>query len=299
MFKSLMRNIFHIKRLLGDLLKNIDLKCKDMAIPDDAAIPSGFQDLDRLITGFRNGSLVIVAGRQSMGKTAFVLSAIRHIAIIGKTPVLFFSLELPKDDLAQKMLCLVARVATHKARTGHLNPPDWPHLTAAAGRISEAPIFIDDTAAISINEIRVKARRLKAKLGIGLIVIDYLQLISDSRYPEGRQSEFFNICNCLKALAMDLQIPILITSQISRNSECLPDSYPPQLFELQGRWPIEHNADTVLLLFREEFYDPTPENVGRAEVIVAKNRWGPVGNVHLLFHKEYMRFEDIQTTADN
>ena len=192
----------------------------------------------------------------------------------------------------QRMLCSQARVDAHKVRSGFLAPADWPKLTAAAGRLSESKIFIDDTPAISVLELRAKARRLKANQGIELIILDYLQLMRSTVQSESRQQEISEISRSLKALARELSVPVIALSQLSRAVESRQD-HKPQLSDLRESGAIEQDADLVVLLMREEYYNPTEENKGVADVMIAKQRNGPVGTVKLAFIKEYMRFENL------
>ena len=199
---------------------------------------------------------------------------------------------MSKEQLVQRMLCSQARVDAHKVRSGFLAPADWPKLTAAAGRLSESKIFIDDTPAISILELRAKARRLKANQGIELIILDYLQLMRSTIQSESRQQEISEISRSLKALARELSVPVIALSQLSRAVESRQD-HKPQLSDLRESGAIEQDADLVVLLMREEYYNPTEENKGVADVMIAKQRNGPVGTVKLAFIKEYMRFENL------
>jgi replicative DNA helicase len=209
-----------------------------------------------------------------------------------KIPLAFFSLEMSKEQLVQRMLCAHAKVDAHKVRTGYLAASDWPRLTAAAGKLSEAPIFIDDSPAISVMELRAKARRLKAHQDIRLLILDYLQLMRGSAKAENRQQEISDISRSLKALARELNIPIVAISQLSRAVEARTD-HRPQLSDLRESGAIEQDADVVVLILREEYYSPSPENEGIAEVIIAKQRHGPVGSMKLAFIQEYTRFENI------
>ncbi|MFH0826616.1 MAG: replicative DNA helicase, partial [Candidatus Omnitrophota bacterium] len=236
--------------------------------------------------------LIIVAGRPSMGKSAFAINIVEYASIVDKIPVAFFSLEMAKEQLVQRLLCSHARVDAHKVRTGFLSGSDWPSLTTAAGRLSEAPIFIDDTPGISVLELRAKARRLTSHHNIQLIVLDYLQLMRGSGYSENRQQEISDISRSLKALARELKVPIIAISQLSRAVESRTD-HRPQLSDLRESGAIEQDADVVVLLIREEYYNPTDQNKGTAEAIIAKQRNGPVGTVKLTFIKEYTRFEDL------
>ena len=215
-----------------------------------------------------------------------------HAGIIEKIPVAVFSLEMSKDQLVQRMLCSHARVDAHKVRTGFLAQSDWPKLTAAAGKLSEASIYIDDTPSITVLEIRAKARRLKAQHDIKLIILDYLQLMQGPTGSENRQQEISEISRSLKALARELKVPLIAVSQLSRAVETRTD-HRPQLSDLRESGAIEQDADVVALLLREEYYNPTDENRGLADVILAKQRNGPVGTVKLAFVKEYTRFENL------
>jgi replicative DNA helicase len=214
---------------------------------------------------------------------------------VEKIPLAMFSLEMSKEQLVQRMLCAHARVDAHKVRTGYLATSDWPKLTAAAGKLSEAPIFIDDSPAISVMELRAKARRLKAHHDIKLIILDYMQLMRGSSNIENRQQEISEISRSLKALARELNVPVIAISQLSRAVEVRTD-HRPQLSDLRESGAIEQDADVVVLILREEYYNPTSENQGMAEVIIAKQRNGPVGSMKLAFIKEYTRFENIART---
>jgi replicative DNA helicase len=227
-----------------------------------------------------------------MGKSAFMVSILENVAVAEKIPVAVFSLEMSKEQVMQRFLCLQAKVDIHKVRTGFLVPNEWPLLTRAAGKLSEADIFIDDTPAISIFELRAKARRLKAHHNIGLVAVDYLQLMRTNRRPESRQQEISEISQSLKALAKEINVPVLAVSQLSRAVEAR-EKHRPQLSDLRESGAIEQDADLVVLLYREEYYNPTDENKGVAEAIIAKQRNGPVGSVNLTFIKEYMKFADM------
>jgi len=255
-------------------------------------IPTGFIDLDRCTSGFQPSDFIVIAGRPSMGKSSFVISIAEHVGVIEKIPVAFFSLEMSKEQLVQRMLCSHARVDAHKVRTGFLSSSDWPKLTAAAGKLYEAPIFIEDAPAISVMELRAKARRLKLQHNIGLVIVDYLQLMRSTNRAENRQQEISEISRSLKALARELNIPVIAISQLSRAVEARAD-HRPQLSDLRESGAIEQDADLVILLLREEYYNPTEENEGIAEVIIAKQRNGPVGSIKLAFIKEYTRFENL------
>ncbi len=257
-----------------------------------SGISSGFADLDNKTAGLHPSDLIIVAGRPSMGKSALATGMLEHVGVTKKIPVAIFSLEMSKEQLVQRMLCAHARVDAHKVRTGYLSPSDWPKLTAAAGKLSEAPIFIDDSPAISVMELRAKARRLKTYHDIQVIIVDYLQLMRGKDRIENRQQEISEISRSLKALARELNVPLIAISQLSRAVESRTD-HRPQLSDLRESGAIEQDADLVLLLLREEYYNPTPDNEGIGEVIIAKQRNGPVGSINVAFIKEYARFENI------
>jgi len=227
-----------------------------------------------------------------MGKSSFATSLAEHMAVEEKLPVGFFSLEMSKEQLMQRFLCSQARVDIHKLRTGFLVPSEWPILTSAAGRLSEAPIYIDDTPAINVFELRAKARRLKAHHNIQLIIVDYLQMMRGLRRGDSRQQEISEISQALKTLAKELKIPLIAVSQLSRAVESRSD-HRPQLSDLRESGAIEQDADVVVLILREEYYNPTSENRGVAEAIIAKQRNGPVGSVFLGFIKEYMKFVNL------
>ncbi len=255
-------------------------------------IATGFREFDIKTAGLQASDLIIVAGRPSMGKSSFVTCVVEHAAIVDKHMVTVFSLEMSKEQLVQRMLCSRARVDAHKVRTGYLSQSDWPKLTNAAGKLSEAPIFIDDTPAISVLELRAKARRLKAHHDIKLIIVDYLQLMQGPAKAENRQQQISEISRSLKALARELGVPIVAVSQLSRAVEARTD-HRPQLSDLRESGAIEQDADLVVLILREEYYMPTDENRGLAEVIIAKQRHGPVGSIKLAFINEYTRFENL------
>lgn len=279
-----------LKDLIRDSIETIDrLYQKKTHV---TGVPTGFLDFDRQTSGLQSSDLIVVAGRPSMGKSALVLSIAEHVAVVEKLPVAFFSLEMSKEQLVQRLLCSHAKVDAHKVRSGFLAPSDWPRLTAAAGKLSEAMVFIDDSPSISALELRAKARRLKSHHDIKLIVLDYLQLMRGSTPAESRQQEISEISRSLKALARELDVPVIAISQLSRAVEARQD-HRPQLSDLRESGAIEQDADVVVLLLREEYYFPTEENKGVAEVIIAKQRNGPVGSMKLAFIKEFMRFESL------
>jgi replicative DNA helicase len=264
-------------------------------------VASGFTDLDELTSGFQASDLIVVAARPSMGKTAFILNVAQHAAIEHNVPVALFSLEMSKESLVQRMLTGEARVDAQKLRKGMLRDDDFPRLARAAGILAQAPIFIDDSPAITLLEMRSAARRLRADANIGLVVVDYLQLIQSASDAENRTQEISQISRSLKALAKELAVPVVALSQLSRATEQRTDKRP-QLSDLRESGAIEQDADLVMFIYRQEMYEgPTDKDgnslEGRAEVIVGKQRNGPTGIVNLFFHKAYTRFENYSARA--
>ncbi len=284
---------------LKDLLTESFEKIEDLYHSGNfiTGVPSGFLKFDELTTGFQPSELVIVAGRPSMGKTAFCMNVAQYAAMQHKIPVAIFSLEMSKSQIVQRMLCSEARIDTHALRRGAMPEGDWPKLSMAAGRLSSAPIFIDDSAGISPLEIKAKARRLKAKHDLGLIVIDYLQLIQTGLKVENRQQEISQISRSLKGLARELNIPVIAVSQLSRAVE-QRSIQRPRLSDLRESGALEQDADLVVFIYREEYYKPKSSKKGIAEVIISKQRNGPTGTVELAFLKEYTRFENLARTNE-
>jgi len=258
-------------------------------------IPTGFRELDKLTSGFQNSELIIVAGRPSMGKTAFCLNIARNAAVTYRVPVGVFSLEMSNTQLAMRMLCSEAKVDSHKVRTGTLPPEQWSRLSNVVGNLSEAPIYIDDSAALSVLEIRAKARRLKAEKDVGLLIIDYLQLVKGPKSSESRQIEISMISQSLKALSKELNVPVVALSQLSRAVESRGGDRKPILSDLRESGAIEQDADVVMFIYRPEVYGPV-EFPGSAEIIIAKQRNGPTGKVELHFHKDYVLFANLDKT---
>lgn len=256
-------------------------------------VATGFIDFDVMTAGLQSADLVVLAARPSMGKTAFALNVAEHVAVVDKNPVAMFSLEMSKEQLVMRMLCSHARIDAHKVRTGFLAERDFPDLVNAAGKLAQAPLFIDDTPGISVMELRAKARRLKAEHDIKLIIIDYLQLMQGPlSSKENRQQEISEISRSLKSLARELSVPVIVLSQLNRAVENRQD-HRPQLSDLRESGAIEQDADVVILLMRREYYEKENENVkGLAEIIVAKQRNGPVGDVTLTFNNRYTRFDN-------
>ena len=256
--------------------------------------PTGFKDLDKLTSGLQPSDLILVAARPSMGKTAFTLNLATHIAVREKKAVAFFSLEMSKEQLVQRMLCSEGAIDSQRLRIGELDDKDWGKLISAADRLSTAPIFIDDTAGITVMELRSKARRLKTEYDLKLIVIDYLQLMqgSSSKGGDNRQQEISEMSRSLKALARELNVPVIALSQLSRSVESRQVK-KPMLSDLRESGSLEQDADIVMFLYREDYYDPDTENKNITDVIIAKHRNGPVDTVQLFFHKQFTKFADL------
>ncbi|MDD4599702.1 Replicative DNA helicase [bioreactor metagenome] len=258
-------------------------------------LPSGFKDFDRLTSGLQPSDLILIAARPSMGKTAFVLNIATHIAIREKKSVAFFSLEMSKEQLVQRMLCSEAPIDSQRLRVGDLEGKDWQKLVNAADRLSSAGIFIDDTAGITVLEMRAKARRLKIEHDLQLIIIDYLQLMQGSgrnKGSENRQQEISEISRSLKGLARELGVPVIALSQLSRGVESRQVK-KPMLSDLRESGSLEQDADIVAFLYREDYYNPDTENKNITDVIIAKHRNGPVDTVQLFFHKQFTKFADL------
>ena len=263
-------------------------------------VPTGFADLDALTAGLQPSDLIIVAGRPSMGKTAFVLCIAEHAALRTDTGVAIFSLEMAKEQLAMRMLCSEARVDLARVRTGHLSDREFPKLAMAAGRLGDAPIYIDDTPALSVLELRAKARRLKrdAAAKLGLVIVDYIQLMRSSEGKDNREQEISEISRSLKALAKELGVPVVALSQLNRQVESRTPPVP-RLADLRESGAIEQDADVICFLYRDEYYNPEDsEKQGVAEVHIAKQRNGPIGKIELTFLKEYTRFENREVAPE-
>ena len=264
-------------------------------------LPTGFTKLDRMLAGLKSGELIIVAGRPGMGKTAFALNAAIHGCMERQQPVVVFSLEMAKEELARRLLCSEARVDGGRMRTGMLSRDDWTRLTSTAGTLTNMPLYIDDTPALSIMELRGKARRLKAEHGLGLIVVDYLQLMRAGAKVESREKEISEISRSLKGLSKELEIPVMALSQLNRGVETrAAKDKRPQLADLRESGAIEQDADVILFIYREEFYNrEDPELRGIAEIIIGKQRAGPVGTVKCRFFHEFTRFENLAGDGDD
>lgn len=257
-----------------------------------AGVPTGFIELDKITNGFQPGDLAILAARPSMGKTAFAILCGQYAALKQQIPVAIFSLEMTKEQLVQRMLCSEAMVDAHKVRTGNIADEDWSKLSEAARHLSRAPIYLDDTGAATVREVRSKCRRLKVEKGLGLVVIDYLQLMSGGKRVENRQQEIADISRKLKGLAKELHVPILALSQLSRAVESRTDKRP-MMSDLRDSGSIEQDADIVMFIYRDDYYNPDSEKKGIAEIIIAKQRNGSVGIVELGFFKEFVKFVNL------
>ena len=260
-------------------------------------VPSGFVDIDSLTSGFQPAELIIIAARPSMGKTSFVLNVAQHVGIKTDRSVGLFSLEMSKEQLFMRMLTAEAEVDSHRFRGGFLSERDYGRLSTAIGRLADAKVFIDDSAGLGVLEMRAKARRLKAEHGLDLLVIDYLQLMQGRGRFENRTQELASISRSLKALAKELDVPVLALSQLSRAPEARSD-HRPQLADLRESGALEQDADVVMFIFREEQYDPTPENENLAELIIGKQRNGPTGVVKLAFLKQHTRFANLSPAQE-
>jgi replicative DNA helicase len=264
---------------------------------DVTGLSTGFMDLDKITSGLQASDLVIVAGRPAMGKTAFALNLALHAAIQAKKSAAVFSLEMSKEQLVMRMLCSEARVDSMRLRTGKFIAADWSKLTQAAGLLAAAPLYIDDSGSISILEMRAKARRLAAEKGLGLIVVDYLQLLRGrGTGAEGREREISEISRGLKALAKELNVPVVALSQLNRSLEQRADKRP-MLSDLRESGAIEQDADVIAFVYRDEYYNETSPDKGIAEIIIGKQRNGPTGTVKLRFHGEITRFENLAKSS--
>jgi len=256
-------------------------------------VPTGYEDLDRITCGLQSSDIIILAGRPSMGKTALAMNIVQNAAIFSKIPVAVFSLEMSKEQLGMRMLCSVSRVNSQDLRTGFIKDTDWPKLARATGILSEAPIFIDDSPAISVLEMRAKSRRLKAEHNIGLVVVDYLQLMRGRSTAERREQEISEISRSLKAMAKELDLPVIALSQLNRSLESRPNKRP-QLSDLRESGAIEQDADVICFLYRDEIYNKSEDNPKRgiAELIIGKQRNGPTGTIELTFIDKFTTFEN-------
>jgi replicative DNA helicase len=284
------RSFVNIKDLLGKVVDRIDhLFEQDSPI---TGLPSGFADFDGLTSGLQPADLVIAAGRPSMGKTTFAMNIAEHVAIKRRIPVAVFSMEMPGEQLAMRMMSSLGHIDQHRVRTGRLEDDDWPRLTSAVSLLTEAPLFIDDTPALSPTELRARARRLMQEQGgLGLILIDYLQLMQVPGHRENRATEISEISRNLKAVAKELNVPVLALSQLNRSLEQRPNKRPV-MSDLRESGAIEQDADVIVFIYRDEVYNEDSPDKGTAEIIIGKQRNGPIGTVRLTFRGQYTRFEN-------
>jgi len=278
-----------IKDLLVNVVDRIDT-LSNLKTPI-TGIPTGYNDFDQMTSGLQNSDVVVIAGRPSMGKTALAMDVAEEAAIKSQVPVAIFSMEMPAEQLVMRMLSSLGRVDQHKVRTGRLDDDDWPRLTSAMNILSEAPLYIDDTPALSPTELRARARRLKREHGLGMIVIDYLQLMQVPVTKENRATEISEISRSLKALAKELNVPVLALSQLNRSLEQRPNKRPV-MSDLRESGAIEQDADVIVFIYRDEVYNEDSPDKGIAEVIIGKQRNGPIGTVRLTFLGQYTRFEN-------
>lgn len=286
--------VHHVKDLLMQTFDHLEQLAQNR---DGVTGVPTFHDLDKLLGGLHPADLIICAARPAMGKTSFCLNIAQNVAVRHGIPVLVFSLEMSREQVVQRLLSAQARVDQYRLRTGSLSGEDWEKLARAVGPLSEAPLYIDDTPGIPVLELRAKARRLKSERGLGLVVVDYLQLMQPGRRVENRQQEIADISRSLKALARELNIPVLALSQLSRAVEQSHDRRP-SLSHLRESGALEQDSDCVLFIHRPDYYDPESEKRGIAEIIVAKHRNGPTGSVELAFLPEFTLFMDLAREED-
>jgi replicative DNA helicase len=282
-----------ISRLLSKAVDRIDQLYRSES--PLTGVPTGFNDLDDMTSGLQAADLIIIAGRPSMGKTSLAMNIAENAAIGHKVPVAVFSMEMPGSQLAMRMMASLGRINAHRVRTGKLSDDDWPRLTSAVTLLNEAPIFIDDSPALTPNEVRARARRLKREHGLGLIIVDYLQLMQTTESEDNRATEISNITRSLKGLAKELSVPIIAMSQLNRSVESRNDK-KPVMSDLRESGAIEQDADMILFIYRDEVYNKETERKGTADIIIGKQRNGPTGEVTLTFLGEYTRFENYASS---
>lgn len=288
-------SFYPIREIVKDSFRSIEeLYARKELI---TGVPTGFEKIDDLTSGLQKSDLIIIAGRPSMGKTAFALNIAQFASLEGQTPVAVFSLEMSKEQLVFRLLASEAKVDSQRLRKGFLGETDWPKLTTAAGRLSEAPLFIDDTPAITVLEMKAKSRRLKADAGLGLIVVDYIQLMRAGGYRDNREQEISEISRSLKALAKELNVPVIALSQLNRKVEDRTNRRP-QMADLRESGAIEQDADVIAFIYRDEVYNKSEDNPekGTAEIIIGKQRNGPTGTVKLAFLEKFTSFENLAHT---
>jgi replicative DNA helicase len=284
-------------QIIGKLLANVVERIETLYNRDDPSdvtgVPTGFADLDRMTSGFQPGDLVVVAGRPSMGKTALALNIGENVALNTGMPVAVFSMEMGASQLAMRLIGSVGKLDQHKLRTGRLQPDDWDKLSTALGRLNEAPILIDETPALNAIEVRSRARRLMKQYGkLGLVIVDYLQLMQATTQGENRATEISEISRAMKSLAKELQVPVVALSQLNRSLEQRPNKRPV-MSDLRESGAIEQDADVIVFIYRDEVYNAETQDKGVAEIIIGKQRNGPIGTVRLTFLGEFTRFESF------
>lgn len=288
--KRISEKFAHVKELLAESFEQIEKLYEKKA--QVTGIPSGYTDLDNMTSGFHPSDLIVVAARPSMGKTSLALGIAQNVALNERVPVAIFSLEMSRYQLVQRFLCSQAKVDAQALRSGSLREDDWPKLSNAVGRLADAPIYIDDTANITIMEVRAKARRLMARQKLGLIIVDYLQLMQGGLRKENRQQEISEISRALKILGRELNLPVIAVSQLSRAVEQRPDKRP-LLADLRESGAIEQDADLVVFIYRDEYYNPDSDDKGVAEIHISKHRNGPTGTIRLAFQPHFARFVNL------
>ena len=263
---------------------------------DVTGVATGFRDIDSRLSGMQPQNLILVAARPAMGKSSFVMNIAHHVALDERMPVVIFSLEMSEMEIVQRLICAEARVDTRALRSGRMTESDWMNVSRAVGRLDGAPLYIDDTPSISMMEIRAKAQRLKRKEGLGLVVVDYIQLMQSTRRTENRVQEVSEISRSLKILAKELDVPVLAVSQLSRQPEQGGGDRRPHLSHLRESGSLEQDADVVMFIYRDEVYNQDTTAKGEAEVITAKHRNGPIGTDHLAFQGQFTKFADLART---
>lgn len=288
---------YHIQELMKSSFQTIESLYERKE--NITGVSSGFRDLDSMTAGFQNSDLIIIAGRPSMGKTSFALNIGMNAATESGVPTAIFSLEMSKEQIALRILCAKAKVNLKSLRTGYLTPDDWARLTLAVGSISDSPLYVDDTPAISTLEIRAKARRLKKEKNLGLVIVDYLQLMKGPAKSDSREKEISEISRSLKALSKELNVPVVALSQLNRKVEERPNKRP-QLADLRESGAIEQDADVIIFIYRDEVYNKSEDNPkrGEAEIIIGKQRNGPIGMVTAYFDAKYSTFRPYTPRDD-
>jgi replicative DNA helicase len=293
------QNFHEIGKLLATVVDRIETLYNRDNPSDVTGVPTGFVDLDRMTSGFQPGDLIIIAGRPSMGKTSLALNIGENVALDTGMPVAVFSMEMGATQLALRLIGSVGRLDQHKLRTGRLIAEDWDRLSTALGRLNEAPILIDETPALNAIEVRSRARRLMRQYGkLGLVIVDYLQLMQSTAQGENRATELSEISRAMKSLAKELQVPVVALSQLNRSLEQRPDKRPV-MSDLRESGALEQDADVILFIYRDEVYKPDSPDKGTAEILISKQRNGPTGKVTLTFRGEYTRFENFASHGDH